>query len=283
MDRPIILGNIYNLGAPELGQHVVEAVDPVDLETEVERVFAAAAACGVSFPYIQGFSLAGGGAGNTVRATFQVVSNLGWGLNTAIPAARAHFCAGVARTSADIKRVTEYIFERLNLAYPTDDVFIWDVQIAGSGRDGSYWVGVLWSVGIVGRPTYWQHALPSSGPYAIPTTILLLTIPQSVGGITGTLGFWSIHWSIAVNDVGGAATGVKARLLLDGVTVATEYEQTNAVATDWMCMGGVYLLTQSPAAPVTVAIEVEPGAGNTCNVRDANLLALMAVHSGAES
>jgi len=279
MDRPIIIGNLHNLAVPELGLQIVQASDPTNLAARVEARFAALAACGVSFPYIQGFTLGAGGGGASWRACFECVQNVGWGLLTAVSAASAHFHCGIARNASEVHSLSRVLLSRIQTACP-GNAFIWKMLVAGSGRDGSFMVGILWSCGVPGRMTRAMGVDAASGALAAATPICFFTLERTLSTTINDHVYWQIAWSTAIRDIGG--TGVKARLEVGGAVIA-EYEQTNAVATDWMSMGGTRNVMQDSAAATLVELIAEPNGGNTCEVRASNLSAVMVNAPGAES
>jgi len=278
MDRPILLTALNVAGQPGLGVHVAEASHPAGLETRVAAILAAAAAAAVPGPYIQGISLAGGGGGATWRVSLTCTSNLGWGLDTAISAAAARFVCGCARNATEIETVLGILYQRIAAA-AQNPPFVWSVQVATSGRDGSCLVGILWSDGIVGQPTYEAHEAGPVGAFTGKHTMCTFTIPATLSGGPADSGYWSLHWSVAVSDPTGG--GVKARLLQGAATVRAEYEQVGG-ATEWLPAAGVYRHGQGAGATI-FSIEVESTGANNVDARHANLFALQCVTPLAES
>jgi len=278
MDRPIQLSSLNVAGQPALGVRVAEAYDPTSLETRVAALLAAAAAATVPGAYVQGFTLAGGGGGASYRAAFTCTSNLGWGLDTALAAGAARFVCGSARNAPEMHAVLAILYDRIATA-AQNNPFVWDVQISGSGRDGSYLIGILWSDGIVGQPTYEAHEAGPVGAFTGKHTMCTFTIPATLSGGPADAGYWALHWSVAVADATGG--GVKARLLQGAATVRAEYEQIGA-ANEWLPAAGVYRHGQGAGATI-FSIEVESTGANNVDARHANLFAIQCVTPLAES
>jgi hypothetical protein len=269
MDRPILLNDLVDAGIPALGVKVCEAQHVANLTTELQAVITAAAASAATYPMVEGFELAGGGGGNTVRGTLTITENQGWGFGTSIPAALAHVIIKTARNAPEIETVLAKAYAAIAAA-ATRDPYVWCQRIVGTGRDGSYVVGLLWSDGFPGPPTISTHHTPAQGPFLAGTSLLALTIPQAVGGLAGAQQFWRIEWGAAVNDVVG--TGCKLRLELAGVPVV-EFEQLGT-AVQWQCNEHVYIHTQDTAGPSNFNLTIEPTVGgNGVNCRGAHLVA----------
>jgi hypothetical protein len=165
-------------------------------------------------------------------------------------------------------------------AEASNDPFVWNPRIVGSGRDGTYLIALLWSDGFPGNPTMDASEPGQLGPFVAETTIVSLVIPQSVNGIVDTEHSWVVHWDIMVQDT--AATGVYARLERNGVPV--QEAQITGLATDWWPCGSHLVHDQDSTGATTYDVVIEPVVGgNAVTVRDTHLTAVECVWEGAPS
>ena len=269
MDRPILLVNLQHAPNPELGVKVLSAPDPDTLTRRCQALINAAAAGGSASPFVQGFELAGGGSGASCQAILTLTRNLGWGLNTSIPAALARVKFRKARAPEQITRVLELMYAEI-AAEASLAPFIWQPRIVGTGRDGTYLIGLLWADGSIGNMCLNVEAFAVAGPYTAATTILTLNVPATPDGTVDTDQSWHVTWGAIVNDAD--ATGVKLRLERNSVSL-WEHEEILA-ATDWESCFGQYNHLQSAAGASTYDLIVEPTVGgNAVNVRGVSLRA----------
>lgn len=270
MDRPILISNLSNVATPLLGVKVIEAPDPATLTTRVNAAIYAAAAAGYSSAFLQGFELAGGGAGESCRAIITLTRNLGWGLFTSIPCILAKVLYRRASHSDQLTRVLEQMYAYILANDP--GAIVWQPRIVGTGRDGSYLIGLVWSSSTVGSLCLNVESFSESGPYTTPTTILSVTIPQTPDATVATETAWRVSWGMIVNDTTGSGAGV--RLSEDTVPIWDTYE--TGAAAEWQESSGQHNHIQSAAGPTTFdLIAVNTGA-NAISVRGAYLRAEIA-------
>jgi hypothetical protein len=254
---------------PETGIKVIEARDPETLTRRVQAYIDAAAGGGFFSPYLQGFELAGSGAGATCRAILTITKNLGWGLNTSMPCALARVLFREAKHSQQLWEVIEQMWITI-AGEGGADAFVWQPRIVGTGRDGSYLVGIAWCDGSFGSVLLGVESFPAQGPYTAATNIGSIVIPQTPGGLVETEQTWHVTWGAICNDAAG--TGVKLRVELDTVSI-WESEEILA-ATDWDANFGQCNHLQSAAGDSTYDLIVEPTVGgNAVNVRGVSLRA----------
>lgn len=279
MQRPIILNQLVDVAIPALGIKVREACTAADLQTQLQAVIAAAALVANPYPMIHGLELGGGGGGATYRGSLTVTRELGWGFGTSIPAAAAHVEIRSARNRRQIEEQLTQIYAAIAAA-ATELPYVWQVKVVGTGRDGSYLIGVLWSNGFPGRPTISVQETAPQGPYLAATTIQTLTIPRTVLGLGATETTWRIEWGAAVNDT--TSSGAKLRLELDLGTLV-EFEEIGSAA-EWRSNESVYVHTQSSAADSVFGLVIEPTVGgNAVSCRGAHLVATMMNYNLANS
>jgi hypothetical protein len=271
MDRPILLTNLFNVATPELGVKVLEAPDPATLTTRANAVIAAAAAGGSASPYLQGFHLAGGGAGESCRAILTLGKNVGWGLFTSIPANLARVIFRRAHHHQQLTEVLEQMYAAIAAA-GGDDAFVWEPQIVGTGRDGSYLVGLAWCDGTVGSLCLNAESFAETGPYTTPTTILSLTIPQSPDATLDSVTSWRVSWGMLVNDT--TSSGAGCRLNMDGAPLWESYEA--GAAAEWQANGAQYNHVQSATGPTVFDLIAVNTGVNAISVRGCYLRAEIA-------
>lgn len=272
MDRPILLTNLSNVATPELGIKVLEAPDPVDLTAQAQAAIDAAAAGAAEFPYVHGFEFGASGGGDTSRVILTLGRNLGWGLSlTSIPASLAHILFRRAQNAAELTRVLEQMYADI-AAQGGSNAYVWQPRIVGSGRDGSYLIGILWSDGGVGSVVLNTEAFAVSGPYTAATNILFLTIPQTVNANVNSETAWLLTWGMLVEDTVGG--GFRVRLEEDGGNL---WEQVDIGAANiWRNATGHHQVIQSAAGALGFGLWVEPIGVNALNVRGCYLRAELA-------
>jgi len=257
MDRAILLANLNVAGHPELGVKVREASTPADLQNLIQSSITAALAGGEHFAMVQGFELAGGGGGASWRAMVTLGRNLGWGMLTSIPAAVARINLRVARHFSEIETVIAQMYAAIAAATTHGGAVVWQPRITASGRDGTYLVGIVWADGNPGSLVLNQEFFSELGPVDAATTVLFLTVPQTCTATTDTEQNWRISWGALLNDVAG--TGVKLRLLVDGVNT-WESEQIGTAA-QWLPSGGQMNHLQSATGNTLFTLILEPTIG----------------------
>ncbi len=279
MDRAILLSNLHTGAHPELGVKVASAPDPATLTRVVQGYIDAAAGGGIGSPFVQGFELAGAGAGASCRATVTLTKNLGWGLLTSVPCSLARVLFRRASTVGQINTVLDQMYVAIAAAGGSD-AFVWQPRIVGTGRDGSYLIGILWCDGTIGSVALTETATATQGPFVAAQTILSLTIPQTPDGTVDTDENWVLRWRAVVNDVVG--TGVILRVEYNAATI---WEDDHAgVVTDWDSRAGVYSFSTSPLGPGQLDLIVEPRVGgNGVNVRQAYMRAEIANYNNSPS
>ena len=267
MDHPVLVGNL--LGPEnESGPWVVEARDPVTLQRQANALLAAFAAASSLPLAVHNWEISGGGGGANWRLMFSVAFSVGWGLNTSVPLRVAAFDFRVASHKDQLRAQAQDIYGALPV-----DAFVWGTKVAGSARDGTYLVGVLWSTDSdgSGRPTIEADSLAEAGPYDAETTIIGLAVPQCSQGLAQNQREYYLHYAVLFNDTTGNS-GVLARLTLGGATV-TESRITEA-ATDWVCFAGVIHEIQSAAGAHQYTLRVDVVGANQVSYRGA----VMAAH-----
>ena len=235
MQRPVPVGNVLTLDGGNIRS--LSASDPHTLAERVNALFASYALSPVYFPYVIGWSIGGGGGGAKWRCTVELATATCWGVNTSIPASVARMRCAAALHDAQITKVAEQMLLAIQAEDP--DAHIWGQQIAGSGRDGTYIVAILYSVGgMGGLPTYNVEALPVVGPFAVPTVVASWTMPGSLGATYATNRTYLINYYMEIEDTSGAA-GVVADFnrLLPPADVLAE-QQWAAPAGEWLQFGG---------------------------------------------
>lgn len=253
MDRPIALIDLSDVGNTSLGVKILQAPIAQSLQTQLQAAIDAAAASDAQYAMVQGLELGGSGSGATWRAMLTLTENQGWGFNTSVPCAIAKVYCAEARDAAEIETVLGHIYAAIAAA-ATNDPFVWQPRIAGSGRDGTYMVCVLWADGSPGQPTISVQSTAQQGPYTAAQTVASLTIPQSVNGLVATQQFWFVRWGVVLNDATGS--GAKARLELNSAPLV-ESDEIGAAA-EWQANSSVYVHTQSTVAPSVFDLIVEP-------------------------
>lgn len=278
MDRPIALSKLIQVGVPELGVKILEAPYHSTLEAMVQEAIDDAAASAAVYPFIQGLRAAGSGGGATWRVMLTIAESVGWGNNDQLPCDRARFYCAPAQNAAQLMTVLAQLYARIAAA-ATASPIVWEPILLGTGRDGSYLVGLLWVDGAPGDPTYSQSSYAASGPYTAKTTILSFSIPQSLGGANANRHHWLIFWNCMLNDATGS--GAIARLVRDTVTIQ-ESEEIGSAA-EWNSMGSHHIQEQSGAG-MTFDLEIEPTVGgNAINVRACALSAIQIVCPGLQT
>ncbi len=269
MDRSILLSNLHSGTHPELGVKIACARDPVTLTREVQAYIDAAAVAGIEAPFVQGFELAGGGAGDSCQAIVTITENFGWGLNTSVPCSLARVLFRRANSVGQLRTVLDQMYVAIAAAGGAN-AFVWQPRIVGTGRDGSYLIGMLWCDGNVGDLCLTASAFGQQGPFVAAQTVLSVTIPQTPSGTVDSDSAWEVQWSGVVNDVAG--TGVKLRLEFN--TIPFWEDDHIGAATDWDSRGHVRVFTASPLGTSTIDLIVEPRVGgNAVNIRQAYLKA----------
>lgn len=278
MDRLTRLNRLYDPGVASMGVKVIEAPDPQDLTTETQAAIDAFAASGEIMPFVHGFELAGGGGGDSARVILTMARSLGWGLMTAMPASRARAIFKRAQNAAEIETVLVKMYAAIAAA-ATYEPNVWQPRIVGTGRDGSYLIGILWCDGEAGILCRNQESFAASGPYTTATTILTVTIPQTLAGIQATDSAWHVTWGMIVEDVAG--TKVKTRLELNAGSLWES--EVSGGAGIWQPVFGQYNHYQDPAGASLFALIVEPNGGNQVNVRGCSLRAELAQYPDSPS
>lgn len=278
MDRSILLSNLTVPGNPELGIKVRQSRDPDSLTAQVQSAIDAAAAGGASYPYLQGCELAGGGGGDSVRAIVTLTRTVGWGLHTSIPAALARVLFRRANNAAEIETVLAQMYAAI-LASGGSDAFVWQPRIVGTGRDGAYVIGIVWSDGGVGSLAMNTESFAVSGPYTAATNILFLTIPQIVNANVNAEQAWLVTWGMLVEDTVGG--GFRVRLEENGANV---WEQVDIGAANiWRGATGHHQVIQSAVGDLGYGLWVEPIGVNALNVRGCFLRAEIANYPNSPS
>jgi len=278
MDRPILLTNLYNVATPLVGVKVVEAADPATLTERCQAIIDAAAGAGYASAYLQGFELAGGGAGDSCRAILTLTRNLGWGLLTSPPAGLARVMFRRASHSREITTVLEQMYAAIADG-ATYSPFIWQPRIVGTGRDGSYLIGLCWSDGNPGHVVLNTEAFAEAGPFTEPTTILSLTVPRTVDGTVDTETSWLVSWGMIVNDTTSSGAGI--RLDMNAVPLWETYEA--GAAAEWQDGSAQYNHIQDDAALTTFDLVVVNTGVNAVSVRGAYLRAELAGYPNSPS
>lgn len=267
MDRPIRIDRLLLAGVGVLS---IEGHDPDDMADRARELFLGVAASGQVSPYISGFTLGGGGGGASWRATFTTEASLGPGVQESIFAARARCSFARARGFAEINVVVARLLQTIEDAYAT--AFVYEVQVAGGGRDGEYLIGVLFGEEAESPPVL-TGFVNTQAAVAVPTDVVSVIIPQTVSGTPNDQATYLVTWSIAVEDTDGAS-GFTAGLYSDVVGDYVEQYDDVGAAGDWLCQSGSYYVAQSVGADEELSIRIDPVA-NTISARDASITAVM--------
>lgn len=276
MDRPVIRTNLH-APDPALGPYVLEAPYPADLAQLVQNQLAVISAA-LTFPAVVcSWNIAGGGGGANWRVSFDVALNPGWGLNTSPPVSLSSFVCDVAQNAAELRTVTQ----RLLLTIPSDAA-IWGIKQVGSGRDGTYLVGIWYSTGAYGSGlmTYSAQYLDPQGPYTGSQILASITIPASVGGSAYTVREYMLHYAVALEDTTGAS-GVFGRLEVNSAMIAEN--SWSAPAGEWRNFSGHWQQNQLAGGPVVVELFCGTAGANNVTVRGVALAALLINSGGAET
>ena len=235
MDRPMPIADLLQL--PTGNVLTLSAADPHTLANRVNALFASFAGSGVYFPYVVGWSLGGGGGGAKYRCTVELSKTVCWGVNTAIPASLCKMRCASAVHDDQLDEVCHQMLQAIQAEDP--DSFVWGSKITGSGRDGTYMVGILYSTGgMGGMPTYNVEALDPVGPFVAATVVASLTLPRSTGVGYEANRTYLINYSLEVEDTTGAA-GVIADFnrLVPPADVLAQQEWA-APAAEWLQFSG---------------------------------------------
>lgn len=281
MDRPVKLSSIIPERCPNaaLGIKVREAQDPKTLAAELRAAIGAAAASNASYPMLQGLEIGASGGGANWRGMLTLTENQGWGFATSIPCALAKIECAAAAHSAELETVLGQMYARIQ-AEATQEPYIWQPRIAGSGRDGTYLVALAWSDGFPGKPTIAVQSSEQAGPTIGMVPILYLQLPQAPSGLVAAQQMWRIEWGVVLNDV--HASGARGRLLVD-FAPKVETQEIGSV-NEWRSIGGVYMHTQSTSGPTHFHLSVGPVVGgHQVNWRGSYLIATQLNYNLAET
>jgi len=278
MDRP---HRIDRLNAAGAGVFTVEGIHPSDLQDECDRVLEAFAASGLSSPYVSGITLDGGGDGATWRCSLTCAEALGPGeALQSIYAERAHVWFTQARNAPDIDRAKAVLLDAIEADYPT--AYVFDVQIAGAGRDGSYMFAVLFSENEDSPPLINDFDGSNSGPQTDVYDAAQVVIPETVSGGPNDQAAYKIDWSVAVNRGVGAGS-IEVMLWSDVAGAAViSYDVTPLNNTDYECFAGTYVTLQPVGADETFSIRIDPR-GGTIQTEDASINASLVNRNGEPS
>jgi hypothetical protein len=253
MHRPVPIADMLVLDPA--AQRVVEAAYPADLESQVNAELAAAAASGNFWNMVQSWTISGGGGGRPWRASMQLGIGVDWGLNTSLPCSVARFRCRQAAHAQEVRTVAAQMLTEIQIESAT--AHVWQVQVAES-RDGSCLVGILYSTGQGGVPTYHVEAMPPQG-VGVATVILALTIPRTLTGTTETQRTYLIDYAIEIEDITGMA-GISAYFRMDGAQIfRTSFA---APAGEWHTFSGHYYHVQSILAPSLFELVIAPVGAN---------------------
>lgn len=275
MNRPITVANL--LQDPNIGPQSFEGSHAATIETQFNNSLTSLFAALPESPYVvTGWDIVGGGGGAAWRASYDVGLNPGWGLNTSPPLGLTRFVCKQVKHAIQIRPV---LLEMLGNLPPT--AYVWGTKYAASGRDGTYLVGVLYSLSGYGSGlmSYEIHDYTTGGPYVAETTVLQLTIPQVISGVAAQQREYAVHYSMLLNDTTGAS-GVLGRLKSNTIT-QVECQYTTP-ATDWVQFSGIFYQLQSATSDVVLELTCDVVGANV-SVRGAVLAAFLQNSAGAES
>jgi hypothetical protein len=275
MNRPITVANL--LQEPNIGPQSFEGSHAQTLETQFNNSLTSLFASLPQSPYVvNGWDIVGGGGGAAWRASYDVGLNPGWGLNTSPPLGLTRV---VFKEVKHARQMRPVVWEMLASLPAT--AYVWSIKYAASGRDGTYLVGILYSLDGFGSGhlTYVAEVDGPVGPFVAETTVATLTIPQVISGIAAQQREYAVHYGLLLNDTTGAA-GVIARLKGNGVTYR-ECQYTTP-ATDWVQFAGCKSQNQLAGADVVMELTVDVVGANV-SARGAHIHALVVNSAGAES
>ncbi len=276
MNRPVRVDRLQN---PNLGLKTIEGTDPRDMALRCDQVFAAALASDPT-AWLCGMSLGGGGGGAAWRVTLTLGDVLGAGPNgqASVYIGRAHVWFALARHFAELDAVTARLVDDITAAYP--NAFVYDVQVAGGGRDGIYMVAVCFDEE-ANSPPLTESFNNSQTTIGGATDVVSVTLPQTPSGGPNDQVAFKVDWSIAVHD--DTATSHVVGLYSDiAVAFVEEYEELATDVGDWPCYAGTYYVLQSVGIDTVMSIRVVPTGGNV-DIRDAQIIAQMVPRGNAVS
>jgi len=258
MNRPNLISQF--LENPLSGPQYFEGSRAATIEEQFNRSLTNLAADLPQAPYmINGWDISGGGGGAAWRASFEVSLSAGWGFNTSPPIGLTR---AVFKEVRHAPQMRDTVLTMLGHLPPS--AYVWGIKVASSSRDGTYLIGILYSLSGQGSGllTYAIEDESTLGPFVAETTVLSVTIPQVISGIAAQQREYAVHYGLLLNDTTGAS-GVIARLKLNGGTVReAEYF---AAATDWCQFSGCKYVVQSAASDVVVDLTVDVvGANVSC-------------------
>jgi hypothetical protein len=265
------------LQEPNIGPQAFEGSRAATIEDQFNDSLVSLFAALPESPYVvTGWDIAGGGGGAAWRASYEVGLNPGWGLNTSPPLGLTRM---VCKEVKHARQIRPTLWEMLSNLPPT--AYHWGTKYAGSGRDGTYLVAVLYSLDGFGsgRLTYATEVDGPVGPFVAETTVATLTIPKVISGIAAQQREYAVHYGLLINDTTGAS-GVIARLKENGVT-CRECQYTSP-ATDWLQFAGCKTILQLPAVDVVLELTVDVVGANV-SARTAHIHALVCNSAGAEA
>jgi hypothetical protein len=288
MDRPMQLDRIRQ---PNRGIFTIGSSDPESLERLSLDLFARILAQDAQ-SFVCGMHLGGGGGGADWQITYTTAESPGMGFaGTSVWVGDARISVALATDATELDRVVAQLLEQIATGAITTAP-VYDIQIAGGGRDGAYLVVVLWGTATQPPPYKREFASPEQGPYTSETA--LLTVPlnlPSTASVDNQIEYL-ILWGAILNETSGT-DGINFRLQetegagSPGPWTTTAETTHSAPSTEWRSQGGARHVLQSvdPALLLSsfLRLTVEPNGTSEVSARNAYLYAIRVGDNGEVS
>jgi hypothetical protein len=246
--------------------------------------------------FVCGMHLGGGGGGADWQITYTTAESRGMGFaGTSVWVGDARISVALATDATELDRVVAQLLDQIANGPPVPpfpSAPVYDIQIAGGGRDGAYLVAVLWGTATQPPPYKREFAFPEQGPYTSETA--LLTLPLNLPSTTSADNQieYLILWGAILNETSGT-DGINFRLQettgpgTPGAWTTTAETTHSAPSTEWRSQGGTRHVLQ-PVDPTLLTLAflrltVEPNGTSEVSARNAYLYAMRVGDTGEVS